>query len=253
MSIVALMSAPKRGGGEFMVYTHPDFPSTFLLPARFFDEYVKKGLFEESLIKWCADTFQRADGVFLDIGAHTGTYTLVLAPHFRQTFAFEPARATFYALCGGVALSGLEKRVHCLHTALGTTDMGTEATLHHLSEDGGGNTLVVPPPGTTVLAHERVPLTSVDAHFGSARTDVAFVKIDVEGLEEQVLLGSVRTLEASGRPPILFECMCPEKLRAITAVLTQAPLGYTHIETIAVATHMFLASYHPPAAAATET
>jgi hypothetical protein len=79
----------------------PRLPSpltAFLLPTVNLDHYSKHGLFEANLIEW-SKQFCRQDRWFLDIGAHTGTYALALAPLCGGVVAFEPQRSTFYALC----------------------------------------------------------------------------------------------------------------------------------------------------------
>ena len=79
-------------------------PLTYLMPSVNHTYYAERGLFENNLIEWCKQ-FCKKDATFLDIGAHTGSYAITLAPYSGKVVAFEPQKMTYYALCGGVALS----------------------------------------------------------------------------------------------------------------------------------------------------
>ena len=166
-----------------------------LLPLQHVSCTWEHGLFEASLIDWCIQ-FGDNTGTFVDVGAHTGTYSVLLAPYFERVWAFEPQRSTYYALCGSVALSQLSDKVHCVHAALG--DHSTNAVLSITSEDGGGSTLS---PTETCLAQETVHVQTLDSF---SLEKVSFLKIDVEGHEEKVLLGARETLSRC-RPKILLE------------------------------------------------
>ena len=79
-------------------------PMVYLMPSVNHTYYAERGLFENNLIELCKQ-FCKPDSLFLDIGAHTGSYAISLASHAERVIAFEPQKMTFYALCGGVAIS----------------------------------------------------------------------------------------------------------------------------------------------------
>jgi len=170
----------------------------FLLPEINIDYYSKNGLFECQLIEWCKQ-FCHSDRIFLDIGAHTGTYSISLAEHCREVYSFEPQRATYYALCGGVALSNI-RNIVCCNVGLGSTQQVGYQLLHIVSEDGGGSTVHQPASG--ILATETIEIRTLDSFELS---NVGFIKMDVEENELFVLQGATKTLERSGFPPIVFE------------------------------------------------
>jgi len=171
-----------------------------LLPASNTVYYVTHGLFESSLIEWCKQ-FCSPTKMVVDAGAHTGTYALSLAAHASSVHAFEPQRATFNALCGGIALSNLSDRVIPHRCGLGSADQVGAQVLSVVSVDGGGSTLHA--DNHTVLKTETIDVRTLDS-FGF--TNVGFLKLDVEENELNVLRGSVVTLRTSGYPPFLFEC-----------------------------------------------
>lgn len=76
----------------------------------------------------------------LDIGAHSGTYTISLAENCKNVYSFEPQKMTFYSLCGSIALSNI-KNVTCINTGLGSEEQVGIQKLNIISLDGGGSTL----------------------------------------------------------------------------------------------------------------
>lgn len=172
--------------------------NVFLLPEVNIDYYAKNGLFECQLIDWCKQ-YCKKDRIFLDIGAHTGTYSISLAEHCREVYSFEPQRATYYALCGGVALSNL-RNIVCCNVGLGSETQAGFQTLHIVSDDGGGSTIHQPADG--VLKTETIEIRTLDSY---GLKNVGFIKMDVEENELFVLHGATKTLELSGYPPIIFE------------------------------------------------
>jgi len=115
----------------------PNKSRSYLLPSINLSYYSTDGLFESSLMEWCRQ-FCSPEGIFIDIGAHTGTYSISLAHCCKTVYAFEPQKMTYYALCGSVALSDLPN-VNCIQTALGSPEQVGKATLNIRSHDGGGS------------------------------------------------------------------------------------------------------------------
>lgn len=193
---------------------------TYLLPANNSEYYDTRGLFEASLIKWC-EQFGDPTKIMLDIGAHTGTYAISLAPKFRKVVCFEPQKATYYALCGSVAMSGLSHKVDCLRVGLGAPTQVGAQTLYIPSIDGGGSSLL-PDTLQQVQAHETVEIRTLDEY---AFTDVAFIKMDIEGNELNCLRGAIKTIAAS-HPKILFEANTTKELNAVTDFLALPEINY---------------------------
>jgi FkbM family methyltransferase len=174
---------------------------TYLLPATDHAFYAKQGLFEASLIEWCKQ-FCDSDSLFLDIGAHCGTYAITLSPHAKKVYAFEPTQLTYYALCGGVALSNA-RNIECLNIGLGNQEQSGKQILNIVSIDGGGNTIQKPLPSTKVLGAETIEVKTLDSL--NLQDKISFIKIDAEGNELAILQGATNTIIRSGYPKILFE------------------------------------------------
>jgi FkbM family methyltransferase len=193
----------------------------FLLPTSLSGNTIDKGLHDghiiDLILKHSVD--HSKNKIFVDVGAHTGTYTVALAPHFRRVYSYEPQRTTFHALCGSVALNGL-RNVHCIRKALGSDEQrGRCTTLYVRSEDGRDSTIVAQPSLEKLkkcLQVEGTEVTTLDTcpEFADARriyepeeyasSMIGFIKVDIQGNELECLKGAMHSILKSGHPPILF-------------------------------------------------
>ena len=169
---------------------------TFILPRNILNYYADYGLFENTLIDWCKTII--GNGVFLDVGAHTGTYSISLADYCTHVYSFEPQKMTYYALCGSVALSN-KKNITCYNTGLGNSQQVGKQQLKIISKDGGGSSLHIKNP-LKILSEETIEIQTLDYYNIQ---NVTFIKIDVEENELYVLQGALKTLNT--KPKILFE------------------------------------------------
>jgi FkbM family methyltransferase len=148
--------------------------------------------------------------VALDIGANIGITTLTLARAVGPAglvHAFEPQRALFHMLAGNLALNGIDN-AHCHCLALGQApgaarmprlDYRAPASFGsiELNRDLQSDAEQQAAAGQ----FESVPQTSIDA-LGLGRVDL--IKIDVEGMEAEVLAGAMATI-AAHRPLMYVE------------------------------------------------
>ena len=176
---------------------HINRRKTYILPQNNIEYYSSHGLFESNLIDWTKQ-FGSNDKVFLDIGAHTGTYTIALYDKFKSVYSFEPQKMTYYALCGSVALSNAQN-VSCIQCGLGSPEQVGNMNLKIVSNDGGGSSLH---STSNILREEEIEVKMLD-HFNI--DNIGFIKMDVEENELFVLQGALETLVRSNYPPILFE------------------------------------------------
>jgi FkbM family methyltransferase len=121
----------------------------------------------------------REGGLFVDVGANVGTYTLWAAEQGAEVIAVEPAADTFSLLEENIALNGYQ--VTAVRAAAGD-HCGTARFTAGLD---AGNSLA--PDGPVVTE-----LITVDSLIGG-RT-AAGMKVDVEGFEIDVLRGAARAL-----------------------------------------------------------
>jgi FkbM family methyltransferase len=150
-------------------------------------------------MEWCKQ-FCNKNKNMLDIGAHSGTYTISLADHCNHIYSFEPQKMTYYSLCGSVALSNITN-VTCYDYGLGSAEQVGKQNLNIVSLDGGGSSLHCNNENI-ILKKEEIKIVTLDS-FNIQ--NIGFIKMDVEENELQVLMGSLDTLKNSNYPKILFE------------------------------------------------
>jgi FkbM family methyltransferase len=121
----------------------------------------------------------RQGGLFIDVGANVGTYTIWAAELGAEVIALEPATDTFRLLQENITLNGYP--VTALRAAAGD-HCGTARLTAGLD---AGNRLAPDGPAVTELV-------TVDSLIGDRRA--AGMKIDVEGFEIDVLRGAARAL-----------------------------------------------------------
>lgn len=145
-------------------------------------------------------------GTAVDVGANLGNHTVWMAVMCgMDVVAFEPNWP--YALRRNVQLNRLADRVRVEPVALGDA----VATATHVPTRRWGQLAVGP---------GRVPVRRLDDYN---LTDVAVLKIDVEGMEPAVLRGGEATIRRD-RPVIFAEAWGPPERAAVAAVLE--PWGY---------------------------
>jgi FkbM family methyltransferase len=154
------------------------------------------GLRRDHVLKLWTEWAKTATRV-LDIGAHTGVFTLAAAaanPR-AQVIALEPVAVTFARLRANIAANLFEDRCRCLQVAAGAAS--ATATIH-LPDDVTMCSLSDRYPGTK---EESVEVRCVD---DLVEAPVDLVKIDVEGYQAEALRGMSRLL--AHRPRFIFEC-----------------------------------------------
>lgn len=144
------------------------------------------------------------DGVFLDVGANIGFFSLVasrlVGPH-GLVISIEPEAWNSELLRRNIKLNGLEN-VHVVQMAAGAAE-GT-ATIHTSAENFGDHRLT---PGGSDRHSTAIKLSTVDnilAAIGEG-LQVDVMKMDVQGYEHEVFKGMRATLSKVPPKIILIE------------------------------------------------
>jgi len=152
---------------------------------------------------------RRPGAVFVDIGANIGTFSFALRPYCSTVYAFEPQRLIFNMLAGSVALNGWTN-VYCVHAAVGDHHGSIEVPQFDYTKPCSFGSIEFGDTQRERLSQERgndpdkadrVSLVPLDM-WNFRRVDL--IKIDVEGMEMQVLDGAAKTI-GMHRPMMLVE------------------------------------------------
>lgn len=156
-------------------------------------------------------------GVVVEVGANIGTHTVPLARMVGPqgaVLAFEPQRVIHQILCANVAMNGLFN-VHTHHAAVGR-ERGRILVppVNYMAEGNFGGVAMGATQG------EEVPVVPLDDF---ALSSLNLLKVDVEGMEAEVLRGAGRLI-ARHRPPMYVENDRKEKSPALIGLILE--LGY---------------------------
>ena len=158
------------------------------------------GIYEVTTTKFLSQ-FLREGDVFLDVGANCGAVTLVAASTIKngKIYAFEPGNTIRSRLQANVDLNpSLKSVVKVVPFGLG---LETGKLLYYEDENYRGNGALFDSlgmPVDVITLDEWVSLEKIDK--------IDAIKIDVEGMEYDVLLGGKLTLEKY-HPLVYFETL----------------------------------------------
>ena len=143
-------------------------------------------------------------GVFIDVGAYVGFYTVLAGKYGWRVVAFEPNPISLILLRYNIALHDVEDRVVVVDKAAGDVhDYGRFSIASYPS----GSSFTKSLRSELRLLDIVVEITTIDSaleSLGVKDFDNLVVKVDVEGFGLRVLKGARKTIERL-RPFILFE------------------------------------------------
>ena len=188
------------------------YPANDLYIGRSLDLY---GEFSEGEVALFRRIVKPGDTV-LDIGANIGAHTIPLAQLAGRTghvVALEPQRLLYYCLCGNVVMNNLNN-VDCRQAAAGAAAglLSVPELDYDAEQNFGGLDLRHEYTG---LATYNVPVTPID-DLGLQRCNL--IKIDVEGMEKEVLQGAAATIRQC-KPILYVEDDRPDKSAELRGVI----------------------------------
>ncbi len=167
-----------------------------------------KGFYEAELLEALRGELTPGDLV-IDVGANLGNHTVFFAKIAGcRVAAFEAHPEAFRFLQENARLNDLDNRVDAYHLAVSDTE-GRVSILAEMENNLGATRFGMDDDGTV----RAVRLDDVDIQ-GSVR----LIKIDVEGMEAQVLRGA-QDLIARDRPLIVCEAQTHEEFEKTWAIL----------------------------------
>lgn len=170
----------------------------------------------------------RDGDVVLDAGANVGNHTLFLAAVANcRVVAFEPNAELVAAMRESARLNGLEKRVDVRGFALGSTH-GFGHFASSIPDNLGAQSIVADGGPLEIQTIDTLTLPG----------PVKAVKIDVEGMEMDVLAGAAALVERD-RPVLYVECGSEASFRQVHDWMTARNYGYWDTFN-ATPTHLFV-------------
>lgn len=158
-------------------------------------------VYEQHVIDGIRETLEFG-GVFYDIGANIGVFSLLAAEIVGQkgfVFAFEPEENNLICLRRSIAANGAAN-VRAIDGAVGAAD-----GLSVFDRRGGAFSGRIIVPGDSAAGSTvEVKVRSIDSLVEEGWPAPTLIKIDVEGAEGDVLEGAARTLRTH-RPVVICE------------------------------------------------
>jgi FkbM family methyltransferase len=143
--------------------------------------------------------------VFYDVGANVGFFSLIAAKlvgDSGKVFAFEPLSENAEAMRRNARLNGMSN-VTVVEAAVGSASGSGE--LHVTDWDGGSTLIKSALPHGNSECSRAVKVITLDDFVRENHVPLpSVIKIDVEGLEAEVLHGALETILVS-RPTLIYE------------------------------------------------
>jgi len=137
-------------------------------------------------------------GTMIDIGANVGNHSVFLSKYFGQVIAIEPHPRNFLLLSANCMLAD---NILPINTALGSAS--GSANLSYNDENMGAGSIANDVGSKSVT----VPVNTLDNEIQLHDVQrIDFMKLDVEGLEQDVLKGAVGVIEKH-KPVISIEVL----------------------------------------------
>lgn len=184
----------------------PRFSMTNLVPGDIVSDYIAfTGTYEASLSCHVA-RLARSGGLMIDVGANMGYYSLLWAsgnPENRVV-AIEASPRNITHLRHNIEANGLTNRIQVVFKAAGKAEGTFPFALGNANQTGWGGLASSPTPETIDVEVERID------QLITRTEDIALMKIDAEGADTWVLVGSEGLLRARRIKEIWFEQNKPQ-------------------------------------------
>jgi FkbM family methyltransferase len=158
------------------------------------------------------------DGIFLDIGAHMGYYSLYMLPLVEAVYAFEPdprAREWLTKNLSPYPSASIVPVAVGARSGRATYVLSPDPETSHLSSDcvSDGNVI-------------EVDVVTVDEFVTRFDLRVTAIKIDVEGFDIDVVAGALQTIRKQA-PLVLTEAKPEDRLFKLMSDLDYAVFAFT--------------------------
>ncbi len=199
-----------------------------------FDIFLEQGIatdpagVEPELVEWIR-TYLKPGQVFYDVGANVGAYSLLAAKCHRGTvkvFAFEPAAPTAAMLMNNIIYNGCSQTVSSMSFPLARKPTLAPFNYHRSVRPGGamhafGEAVHYGAEAFQPVFQEYMVSTTLDQLVNEFKLPAPnHIKIDVDGLESEILAGGEAVLRSGAVESIFFEVGAKLDLEGIRLFLS---------------------------------
>ena len=167
-------------------------------------ELDKNGEWESIETKFILNNFP-PNGVFIDVGANIGYFSLVVAKQFNnaKVYAVEPVSKTYEMLCKNIAFNQCQEKIIPINSAVGNQ----QGVVDIIDNRGPKNHIFVDSLNLSKnqkYSHETAEVTTLDNTVNKLKiSEIDLIKVDIEGYESYFIDGAKQTL--SQLPLLLIE------------------------------------------------
>jgi len=136
--------------------------------------------------------------VFVDVGAHVGRYSIILAKNGSRVVSIEPSKDNFRQLTENIQLNNLQNSINALN--IGCSDIKETRNLFFNPTQEGLTSFIDKGEDSIKELHELRKLDEICENMGP----IDLIKIDVEGFELNVLKGAEDILKNKS-PKLVIE------------------------------------------------
>jgi FkbM family methyltransferase len=159
-------------------------------------------LYEEETTKFLINLKPK---FFIDVGAHIGRFSLLLAKEGAEVYAYEPGKDNYNQLRKNIEYNNLSSKITSIEKAC--SDKEGKTILYLVQQNEGQNTL----EKTAGAKEENIVSDKLDNLISTNKKIVPeVIKIDVEGFELNVLKGAKQILSRYN-PILIVEVLDKEK------------------------------------------
>ncbi|WP_428265133.1 FkbM family methyltransferase [Haliangium sp.] len=167
-----------------------------------------RSFYENDMLQHAA-TLLKPNDLVIDVGAYIGNHTLFFAGICdAEVVAFEPNPPSFAILDQNIALNGLQDRVTAYNKGLGRACAKAEVISPSRKNQGSAQLTLSDDGQVDVVALDDIPLARAPR----------IIKIDVEGMEAEVLAGAAKLIQ-DAHPLLYIETQSKAKLANIFPTL----------------------------------
>ncbi|HBR28758.1 MAG TPA: hypothetical protein DD789_04855 [Firmicutes bacterium] len=172
---------------------------------------VNCAFYEMEVLKFI-ESLRLNGSIFIDVGANIGNHTLffIKACKAKKVLSFEPNKYVLDILKTNIAINHLANKVVVYNKALGSNKGCGDLSLKDLNNHGTGE--------IRLNANGEIAIDTLDNILKKEKGRIGLIKIDVEGMDLEVLQGAVNTINLF-KPVICIEALTPKRLEEITKFL----------------------------------